>query len=165
MIGKSLLSVLAGASILTACGGGEPEPAATTVGQSAAPAAGVQQTQVDSEVVEQARGETELMREVFSYRGAVRDPFVSLIESGDVRPLVQDLRITSITYDPRYPAASVAVLRDTILNQAYALRVGDEVGRIRVAEITPGQVVLIVSEFGSERQVVLRQRRRQEGTQ
>jgi hypothetical protein len=105
------------------------------------------------------------MREVFSYRGATRDPFVSLIESGDVRPLVQDLRITSITYDPRYPAASVAVLRDTILNQAYALRVGDEVGRIRVAEITPGQVVIIVSEFGSERQVVLRQRRRQEGTQ
>jgi hypothetical protein len=115
--------------------------------------------------VVQSRGETELMREVFSYRGATRDPFISLLESGDVRPLVQDLRITSITFDPRYPAASVAVLRDTIVNRSYALRVGDEVGRIRVAEITPGQVVIIVSEFGSERQVVLRQRRRQEGTQ
>jgi hypothetical protein len=165
VIGKWCLFAMAGASFLTACSGGEPEPAATAPGQETAPAAGLQQTQVDSEVVAQSRGETELMREVFSYRGATRDPFVSLIESGDVRPLVQDLRITSITYDPRYPAASVAVLRDTILNQAYALRVGDEVGRIRVAEITPGQVVIIVSEFGSERQVVLRQRRRQEGTQ
>ncbi len=165
MTGKSCLWVLVGASILTACGGGEPEPAATAVGQGAAPGAGLQQTQVDSEVVVQSRGETELMREVFSYRGATRDPFISLLESGDVRPLVQDLRITSITFDPRYPAASVAVLRDTIVNRSYALRVGDEVGRIRVAEITPGQVVIIVSEFGSERQVVLRQRRRQEGTQ
>ena len=35
--------------------------------------------------------------------------------------------------------------------------------RLRVAEIAPGQVVLILSEFGTERQVVLRQRRRQEG--
>jgi len=162
--GKACLWVLVGASILMACGRGEPEPAATAVRQGAVPGAGEQQAQVDSEVVTQSRGETELVREVFSYRGATRDPFVSLIESGDVRPLVQDLRITSITYDPRYPAASVAVLRDTIVNQSYALRVGDEVGRIRVAEITPGQVVLVISEFGSERQVVLRQRRRQEGT-
>lgn len=109
----------------------------------------------------------ELEREVFSYRGSGRDPFVSLIQSGEVRPLVEDLRVTSITYDPRYPATSVAVLRDTSAsgqNQAYAVRVGDELGRMRVAEITPGQVVMIVSEFGLDRQVVLRQRRRQEGT-
>ncbi len=111
--------------------------------------------------------QTELEREVFSYRGSGRDPFVSLIQSGEVRPLVEDLRVTSITYDPRYPATSVAVLRDTSAsgqNQAYAVRVGDELGRMRVAEITPGQVVMIVSEFGLDRQVVLRQRRRQEGT-
>ena len=76
--------------------------------------------------------------------------------------MVEDLRVTSIAYDPRYPAASVAVLRDTIANQAYSVRVGDEVGRIRVAEILPGEVVLILTEFGIERQVVLRQRRTQE---
>ena len=111
--------------------------------------------------------QTELEREVFSYRGSGRDPFVSLIQSGEVRPLVEDLRVTGITSDPRYPAPSVAVLRDTSAsgqNQAYAVRVGDELGRMRVAEITPGQVVMIVSEFGLDRQVVLRQRRRQEGT-
>jgi len=107
--------------------------------------------------------ETQLLREVFSYRGSGRDPFVSLLQSGDVRPFADDLRITSITYDPRYPTNSVAVIRDTVINKAYSVRVGDELGRLRVAEISPGEVVLILSEFGSERQVVLRQRRRQEG--
>lgn len=145
--------------LLLGCGGGEPEPAEAPV-QTPPTAAAVQQVE---DTVQEA-GEMELLREVFSYRGSGRDPFISLLESGEVRPLVQDLRVTAITYDPRYPAASVAVLRDTIVNQAYSVRVGDELGRLRVVEITPGQVVLVLSEFGSERQVVLRQRRRQEGT-
>ncbi len=149
--------------LLVGCGGGDAEPAPTTTSQPPDSAAGPA-TQEESGAAAQAQGETELVREIFSYRGVSRDPFLSLLQSGDVRPLVQDLRVTSITYDPRYPAASVAVLRDTIVNQSYSLRVGDVVGRIRVAEITPGEVVLVISEFGSERQVVLRQRRRQEGT-
>ena len=146
--------------LLLGCGGGEREPAEAPVQTS--PSAAATQQQVEDTV--QEAGEMELLREVFSYRGSGRDPFISLLESGEVRPLVQDLRVTAITYDPRYPAASVAVLRDTIVNQAYSVRVGDELGRLRVVEITPGQVVLVLSEFGSERQVVLRQRRRQEGT-
>ena len=145
--------------LLVGCSGGEPEPEEVPV-QTTPSAAAQQQT----EDTAQAGGATELLREVFSYRGSGRDPFVSLLESGEVRPLVQDLRVTTITYDARYPAASVAVLRDTIVNQAYSVRVGDELGRLRVVEITPSQVVLVLSEFGSERQVVLRQRRRQEGT-
>ncbi|UCG86812.1 MAG: hypothetical protein JSW71_23435 [Gemmatimonadota bacterium] len=144
--------------LLFGCGGGEPE--AEVPMRTPPPAAGQQQAQDTAE----AAGETELLREVFSFRGSGRDPFISLLESGEVRPLVQDLRVTTITYDARYPAASVAVLRDTIVNQAYSVRVGDELGRLRVVEITPSQVVLVLSEFGSERQVVLRQRRRQEGT-
>jgi hypothetical protein len=146
--------------LLIGCGGDGSEPVATPPSQPTD--AGV--AQMDTVAAAQNQGETELVREIFSYRGVNRDPFLSLLESGDVRPLVQDLRITSITYDPRYPAASIAVLRDTIVNQSYAVRVGDEVGRIRIAEITPGAVVLVLAEFGSERQVVLRQRRRQEGT-
>lgn len=145
--------------LLLGCGGGEPERAEAPV-QTSPSTSAVQQ----GEDTVQEAGEMELLREVFSYRGSGRDPFISLLESGEVRPLVQDLRVTAITYDPRYPAASVAVLRDTIVNQAYSVRVGDELGRLRVVEITPGQVVLVLSEFGSERQVVLRQRRRQEGT-
>lgn len=148
------------AAMVVGCGGEEPAPIQTPT-RTAPPDLG-QQEQVEDTV--SVASETQLLREVFSYRGSGRDPFASLLESGDVRPLIQDLRITSITYDPRYPAASIAILRDTIVNQAYPVRVGDEIGRMRVVEIAPGQVVLVISEFGSERQVVLRQRRRQEGT-
>jgi hypothetical protein len=152
------IAIIAG--VVVGCGGEEPAPIQTPM-RTAPPHLG-QQVQVEDTV--SVADETQLLREVFSYRGSGRDPFASLLESGDVRPLIQDLRITSITYDPRYPAASIAILRDTIVNQAYPVRVGDEIGRMRVVEIAPGQVVLVISEFGSERQVVLRQRRRQEGT-
>jgi len=130
------------------------------------PAAAVEQeTQPVQPQQQEPDGEAEqLIREVFAYRGSGRDPFISLLESGDVRPLAQDLRVTTITYDPRYPSASVAVLRDTIAGQRYSVRMGDELGRMRVAEISPFQVVLILSEFGSERQVVLRQVRRKPRT-
>jgi hypothetical protein len=122
-------------------------------------------TQSNESASRETPGQTEqLIREVFAYRASGRDPFASLLESSDVRPLAQDLRVTTITYDPRYPSASVATLRDTIVGQRYSVRIGDELGRMRVAEISPLQVVLILSEFGSERQVVLRQVRRKPRT-
>jgi hypothetical protein len=122
-----------------------------------------------TEVVEQnaspvdpdASGETELIREVFSYRGVARDPFTSLMQTNDIKPFLRDLRITGIAFDPQSPGRSVAVLRDTVANKAYPVHVGDELGRMRVASIAPREVVLIVSEFGSEREVVLRQRGKQ----
>lgn len=144
------------AGLFFACGGEEPVVQAPP-GASPAAAAAVIDTVTPA-------AQTELMREVFSYRGSGRDPFMSLLQSDDVRPLIEDLRISSIAYDPRYPTASVAVLRDTIANQAYSVRVGDELGRLRVAEILPGEIVLIVTEFGSERQETLRQRQTQERT-
>ncbi len=159
---KGLSWALVCTGLLIGCGGDDTVPEAAP--PQPADSAAVQPAQSDLGSVQQQRRETELVREVFSYRGATRDPFLSLLQSGDVRPLVQDLRVTSITYDPRYPAASVAVLRDTIVNKSYSVRVGDEVGRIRVAAISPSEVTLVIAEFGSERQVVLRQRRRQEGT-
>ncbi len=139
--------------------GGDEPAAQAPPGEGAT--AEAQQT---SDSVVSAAVQTELMREVFSYRGSGRDPFLSLLQSGEVRPLIEDLRITAIAYDPRYPAASIAVLRDTIANEAYSVRVGDELGRLRVAEILPGEVMMIITEFGSERQVMLRQRQTQERT-
>ena len=146
------------AGLFFACGGEEPVAQAPP---GSAPAEGAQEA---SDTVAPTAAQTELMREVFSYRGSGRDPFVSLLQSSDIRPLIEDLRITSIAYDPRYPTASVAVLRDTVANEAYSVRVGDELGRLRVAEILPGEIVLIVTEFGSERQETLRQRQTQERT-
>jgi hypothetical protein len=129
------------------------EPAATT--SAAAPG-----QQGDAAVVP----ETGLMREVFNYRGAGRDPFVSLLRSGDVRPLIEDLRVTAINYDPRYPGGSVAVLRDTTMQKRYTVRVGDELGRLRVTAIRTDVVLLTIQEFGVERQMSLRLRGRQEET-
>jgi hypothetical protein len=103
------------------------------------------------------------MREVFSYRGTDRDPFLSLMQSGEVRPLVQDLRVTTVTYDTRNPRNSVAVLRDTVENKAYPVHIGDELGRMRVVDIRPGEVVVVVQEFGSDRRITIQQRRRRQG--
>ena len=114
-------------------------------------------TDVDTAQAEEA---TVLLREVFSYRGAGRDPFRSLMETSDIRPFPQDLRVTSITFDPARPAMSVAVLRDTVANRAYPVRIGDELGRMRVTAIAPGEVLLTLVEFGAERTIRLSQGRK-----
>lgn len=164
--------LIAGLAAAT-CGGEDAPPPGTPVAEPAAEempmdtAVGMEaEGVVPSEVAEPPTGvgqETQLVREVFSYRGSGRDPFMSLLRSGEVRPLLEDLRVTTITYNARFPSNSVAVLRDTTVNQRYTVRLGDELGRIRVVEIRPREVVVVVEEFGAERQVVLRQRRSQGG--
>jgi hypothetical protein len=96
-----------------------------------------------------------LVREVFAYEGAGRDPFLSLLRSGDVRPLIADLRLTSVIYDATYPARSVAVLRDITTNKNYRVKPGDIIGRLRTTQIRPREVVFTVQEFGYERQETL----------
>ena len=81
--------------LFCACGGEEP---VTQAPPGETPGAAAQQA---TDTVAPTAAQTELMREVFSYRGAGRDPFLSLLQSGDVRPLLEDLRVTSIAYDPR----------------------------------------------------------------
>jgi hypothetical protein len=143
-----------------ACGGGDvpPPPAGGEVaGGAPGPQAG------DSIPLAQAE-QIELSREVFAYRAGSRDPFRSLVESGqELRPFLEDLRVTSILYDARYPGRSLAVLRDTTLGDRYEVRVDDEFGRLRVAEIREEEVVLTIEEFGVPRQVVISLRRRREG--
>jgi hypothetical protein len=112
----------------------------------------------------EVQSQDDLSREVFSYRGSGRDPFVSLLRSGDVRPLPEDLRVTTINYDARYPGGSVAVLRDTTMQKRYTVRVGDELGRLRVTAINTDEVLVTIEEFGVERQMSLRLRGRQEET-
>jgi hypothetical protein len=156
-------ALLAGAF---ACGAGDdtPVPAANPAPAGPAPTATGQADPGMSDTM-QAVDNTGLLRETFSYRGAGRDPFESLIMSGSVRPMPRDLRVAGITYDPRYPQRSVATLRDTTDGKRYSLRVGDQVGRLRVAEIRPEAVVVILEELGVQRQIVLALRRRQEAIQ
>ena len=146
-------------ALLVACGSGEvPPPPAGSASDPATP--GGDPTQ-DTTVAAQS---IELSREVFTYRAAARDPFRSLVESGfELRPFIEDLRVTSILYDARYRGRSVAVLRDTTAGVRYQVRTDDEFGRLRVAEIREHEVVLTIEEFGEPRQVVISLRRRQEG--
>lgn len=96
-----------------------------------------------------------LVREVFAYEGGGRDPFMSLLRSGDVRPLISDLKLTTIVYDGRYAARSVAVLRDITNRRLYRVKTGDIIGRLKVTQIRPREIVFTVQEFGFERQETL----------
>ncbi len=146
-------------ALLVACGGGEVPP--PQVGGASNPSTlGADSTQ-DATV---ATDPIELSREVFTYRAAARDPFRSLVESGlELRPFIEDLRLTSVLYDARYPGRSVAVLRDTTEGTRYQVRADDEFGRLRVAEVREYSVVLTIEEFGVPRRVEITLRRRQGG--
>ncbi|HKE92654.1 MAG TPA: hypothetical protein VKB45_20140 [Gemmatimonadales bacterium] len=123
-----------------------------------APALAAQTARADSARSAAAASDTgplSLSREVFSYQGAGRDPFLSLLKSGDIRPLITDLKLVAIIYDERYAARSVAVLRDITTSKRYRVRTGDVLGRLRVTQIKPRDVVFTIQEFGFERQATL----------
>jgi len=93
-----------------------------------------------------------LVREVYAYEGGGRDPFLSLLKSGDIRPLLSDLKLVGIYYDGRFTARSVAVLRDVTNNKIYRVKPRDIIGRLKVTAIRPREIVFTVQEFGFERQ-------------
>lgn len=108
--------------------------------------------------------ETEVMRETFSYSGAARDPYVSLISAAKIGPEFSDLLLVGIYQDLRYASNSVAVLRDKTSGKRYKLRVGDQVGRLKVAQIRQSDVVFTIADFGFERQETLSLRKREAET-
>ncbi|WKW13037.1 hypothetical protein Strain138_002351 [Pseudogemmatithrix spongiicola] len=94
-------------------------------------------------------------REVYSYPlSGRRDPFSSLIESGDIRPMLQDLEVVAITLAPT-DRQSIATLRDVSSSEIYRVRVGSVFGRMRVVAIRQREVVLAIDEFGNTRQETL----------
>lgn len=100
-------------------------------------------------------GGVALERESFEYaRSGRRDPFVSLMTTGELRPLVSDLRLSGVTFGSN-GRGSVAVLRDINTKDQYRVRVGQSLGRMRVASITPRAVVFTIEEFGYSRQETL----------
>ena len=103
-----------------------------------------------------------LLREQFAYEGGGRDPFVSLLSSGDIRPMLNDLKLVGIYYDQRYPVRSVAVLRDMTNGKRYRARAGDVMGRLKVTQIRPREIVFTVQEFGFERQESLQLAKQEE---
>ncbi|MCC6319627.1 MAG: hypothetical protein IT361_18300 [Gemmatimonadaceae bacterium] len=96
-------------------------------------------------------------RETFLYdRGGRRDPFVSLMSTSELRPLISDLRLVAVAYDAG-GRNSVAVLHDvsTKEKEQYRIRVGQSLGRMRVSAISPRSVVFTIEEFGYSRQETL----------
>jgi hypothetical protein len=99
--------------------------------------------------------EVVLQREVFSYSGSGRrDPYKSLMTSSDLRPLLSDLRLTAVAFDPD-GSNSVAILRDLYSKTQYRVRVGQQLGRLRVSAIRQKAVQFTIEEFGFSRQETL----------
>ncbi len=98
--------------------------------------------------------EITLTRESFTYSAeGRRDPFVSLIENGDLRPMISDLRLVTVIYAPQ--GRSVAIMRDVSTQEQYRIRAGQTLGRMRVAGISPKSVTFTIEEYGFSRQEVL----------
>lgn len=97
-----------------------------------------------------------ILREVFSYEGrGRRDPYLSLMSSSDIRPLLSDLRLTAIAWDPA-GRNSVAILRDLYSKTQYRARVGQQLGRMRVSSISAKTVQFTIEEYGFNRTETMR---------
>jgi hypothetical protein len=91
-----------------------------------------------------------LMREVFDYsRDGRRDPFISLLSTTELRPILSDLKLLMTVVDE--PGRSVALVQDGYERKQKTLRVGSRVGRMRVSSIRSDAVVFTIEEFGSNR--------------
>ena len=146
-----------------AASGGSTAPAASgkTVETSAsdtAPARGVRATAAGAATATRAAspadtaGKIVIRREVFAYeQSGRRDPFVSLMTVGELRPMISDLVVSGILIDPT-GRGSVAVLRDVNTKEQYRVRVGQQLGRMRVARIAQKAVTFTIEEFGYSRQ-------------
>ena len=102
-----------------------------------------------------APAEVLVNRETYAYPGiGRRDPFVSLMNTEELRPLLGDLKLVAVALDPT-GRNSVAVLRDMGTKEQYRVKVGQEIGRMRVAAIRAKEVVFGIEEFGYSRQETL----------
>jgi hypothetical protein len=100
-------------------------------------------------------GRQVISRETYTYLGTDRrDPFVSLMNTEELRPLFQDLKLVAVAWDAT-GRNSVAVLRDVTSKIQYRVKVGQELGRMRVASISQRSVLFGIEEFGYSRQETL----------
>jgi hypothetical protein len=119
------------------------KPAAPAATPAAAPARAATNPAIEAAAL--------IQREVFTYESeGRRDPFVSLMRTTDLRPALQDLRLTGIIFD-HTGQRPVAIMRETSTNEQYRVTTGMTLGRMRVAEIRPKKVIFIIEEFGFSR--------------
>jgi hypothetical protein len=100
-------------------------------------------------------GNVVFRREMYTYPSAGRrDPFSSLIETGDIRPMMADLQIIAITVG-QSDRQSIATLKDRSSDEIYRVRVGSVFGRMRVTAIRQRELTVEIDEFGYKRQETL----------
>jgi hypothetical protein len=146
-----LVAALASGASGQASAQAAPRPASNNSAKAAAPAAAKASTPLPVDTAPKVL----INREVFQYEGSGRrDPFISLLTTSDLRPLLTDLKLVAVAYDPR-GQNSVAVLRDVTSKDQYKVRVGQTIGRMRVAAIQEKAVIFTIEEFGYSRQEIL----------
>lgn len=127
------------------------------VAQTSAAPQGVQHStpnDASSVAVRGGKDEVGFRREAFSYeRSGRRDPFLSLLHSNDLRPMINDLKLVAVLYDP--VGRSWAVMRDMTTKEQYRVKVGQQLGRMRVTQIHPKSVTFTIEEIGFSRQQTL----------
>lgn len=103
-----------------------------------------------------AKGSVTFYRETFTYEtDGRRDPFLSLMATGELRPMLSDLTLVGIIYDEG-GRNSVAILVDASAGgQTYRKKVGDVLGRMKIMKISENGITLNVDELGFARQETL----------
>jgi hypothetical protein len=102
------------------------------------------------------KGIVTFYREEFTYHPENRrDPFLSLLATGELKPLLADLALIGVLYDNAAPNRSVAVLEDGSNKDTYRVRVGQIVGRMKVVKIGQQDITFSIDEFGFSRQETL----------
>ncbi|MBL0940260.1 MAG: hypothetical protein IBJ03_15300 [Gemmatimonadaceae bacterium] len=147
-----LAAAFLGSAVVADAQSAPKTPARTVSGESAgvvgaAPVAAIKGSKAPSEIT--------ITRETYNYSsGGRRDPYKSLMTSSDVRPLLSDLRLVAVAFDPA-GNNSVAILRDSFSKVQYRVRTGQQLGRLRVSAIRQKAVQFTMEEFGYNRQETL----------
>ncbi len=106
-------------------------------------------------IARDSAGNVLFSREVYAYPSTGRrDPFSSLIQTGDVRPMISDLQVIAITVG-QSERQSIATVKDRSTDEIYRVRVGSVMGRLRVTSIRQRELMLEIDEFGNKRQETL----------
>jgi hypothetical protein len=159
-------ALLLAALLLTACGGGADAAAdpqfdenGNPIGVAPAPAAGAARA-LPAEVL--ADVDTVILREVFSYSGGPRDPFLSLVGTETSGPAVSDLELAAIYYVGGNTGLTAAVLREKVSGRRYTVRMGQRLGRLYVASITEKDIWFTSDDFGVQRRESLTLRKQED---
>lgn len=132
----------------------QPQPAATAQGGKSGPGQGAPVETRGRAMQSGGKGTVTFYREVFTYSAeGRRDPFLSLMATGEIRPLLADLALIGSLYNPA--GGSVAVLVDASTGETYRVKVGQVLGRMKVVRIGAKDITLNIDEFGYSRQETL----------